>query len=454
MSLFLRLGIGFVLLLGVCWGSASLSAWYQTRETINELFDTQQMLLAKRLLSLDFATLDNVSLPKTKRLLRHNRGDQDDDALAFAVFSRDGKQVLNDGDNGKHLPFEADYQGFRDGRLDNDDDRWRFVWLTTEDQQFRVIVGQEWEYRDDMAKDLVNASVLPWLIALPLMLLLLIGLVWYELRPLKRLAQQLTQREPDDDTPLNAKPLPKEVQPLIVALNGLFSRISAMMHRERRFTSDAAHELRSPLAALQVQSEVIQLAADDEAMRTHALHQLDAGITRATRLVDQLLTLSRVEADDARSAFQSVDLQRTLQDTLIAQLPLADNAGVTLRLHAQAKPVIQGHPLLLSLLVRNLLDNAIRYTPAGSDVDLWLEANSLRIEDNGTGVSEADLQRLGERFWRPAGQEQSGSGLGLSIVRNIAHLHDMQIAFNQRQGGGLCVTLRWSSHALISGAPA
>ncbi len=189
------------MLLGVCWGSASLSAWYQTRETINELFDTQQMLLAKRLLSLDFATLDNVSLPKTKRLLRHNRGDQDDDALAFAVFSRDGKQVLNDGDNGKHLPFEADYQGFRDGRLDNDDDRWRFVWLTTEDQQFRVIVGQEWEYRDDMAKDLVNASVLPWLIALPLMLLLLIGLVWYELRPLKRLAQQLTQREPDDDTP-------------------------------------------------------------------------------------------------------------------------------------------------------------------------------------------------------------------------------------------------------------
>ncbi len=454
MSLFLRLGIGFVLLLGVCWGSASLSAWYQTRETINELFDTQQMLLAKRLLSLDFATLDNVSLPKTKRLLRHNRGDQDDDALAFAVFSRDGKQVLNDGDNGKHLPFEADYQGFRDGRLDNDDDRWRFVWLTTEDQQFRVIVGQEWEYRDDMAKDLVNASVLPWLIALPLMLLLLIGLVWYELRPLKRLAQQLTQREPDDDTPLNPKPLPKEVQPLIVALNGLFSRISAMMHRERRFTSDAAHELRSPLAALQVQSEVIQLAADDEAMRTHALQQLDAGITRATRLVDQLLTLSRVEADDARSAFQSVDLQRTLQDTLIAQLPLADNAGVTLRLHAQAEPVIQGHPLLLSLLVRNLLDNAIRYTPAGSDVDLWLEANSLRIEDNGTGVSEDDLQRLGERFWRPAGQEKSGSGLGLSIVRNIAHLHDMQIAFNQRQGGGLCVTLRWSSHALISGAPA
>lgn len=289
----------------------------------------------------------------------------------------------------------------------------------------------------------MQASVLPWLIALPFMLLLLISLVWSELRPLKQLAKQLAQRAPDDGTPLQAERVPKEVQPLILALNGLFSRISAMMQRERRFTSDAAHELRSPLAALQVQSEVIQLAVDDETMRTHALKQLDSGIARATRLVDQLLTLSRVEADDARSAFEPVSLKQTLQETLAAQLPLADKAGVTLRLHAEAEPVIQGHPLLLSLLVRNLLDNAIRYTPAGSEVDVRLAANSLSVEDNGEGLSDADRQRLGERFWRPPGQEKSGSGLGLSIVRNIAQLHAMQLAFSQRPGSGLCVTLRW-----------
>ena len=379
--------------------------------------------------------------------MRHHRGDQDDDALAFAVFTRDGRQVMNDGDNGRYLPFEAEYQGFHEGQLTNDDDRWRFVWLTTPDQQFRVVVGQESEYRDDMTRDLMKASMLPWLIALPFMLLLLIGLVWSELRPLKTLAQQLAQRAPDDDTPLQADRVPKEVQPLMVALDGLFSRISAMMQRERRFTSDAAHELRSPLAALQVQSEVIQLTADDEVMRTHALQQLDAGIIRATRLVDQLLTLSRVEADDARSAFETVALKRTVQETLAAQLPLADKTGVTLRLHADADPQIQGHPLLLSLLVRNLLDNAIRYTPAGSEVDVRLQANSLSVEDNGEGLSAADLQRLGERFWRPPGQEKSGSGLGLSIVRNIAQLHGMQVSFSQRSGGGLCVTLRWSAPA-------
>lgn len=139
MSLFLRLGIGFVLLVAFCWVSASLSAWHQTRETLDELFDTQQMLLAKRLLTLDFSTLENTTLPKTKAILRHHRGEQDDDALAFAVFTHDGRQVMNDGDNGRYLPFDAASQGFHEGQLTNDDDRWRFVWLTTPDKQFREI---------------------------------------------------------------------------------------------------------------------------------------------------------------------------------------------------------------------------------------------------------------------------------------------------------------------------
>lgn len=443
MSLFLRLGIGLVLILGICWSSASVSAWYQTRDTINELFDTQQMLLARRLVTLDFSSLNSVSLPKTKKMLSHHRGKLDDDALAFAVFNQAGKQILNDGDNGKKMPFSRDDEGFHNGQLTDDDDRWRFVWLTTPDKQFRVIVGQEWEYREDMAKDLMHASVMPWLIALPFMILLLSGLVWYELAPLKRLAKQLAQRKPNDDAPLDSHQVPKEVRPLIVALNGLFSRVSTMMQRERRFTSDAAHELRSPLAALKVQSEVIQLADDDKAMRDHALQQLDSGIQRATRLVDQLLTLSRVEADDARAAFQPVNLHQIVQETLAEQHPQAKKAGTTLTLQGEAGADIQGHPLLLSLMVRNLLDNAIRYTPPGSDIVATLAPGLCSVEDNGQGMSEADLQRLGERFWRPPGQHASGSGLGLSIVRNIAQLHGMSVVFSKGARGGLCVTLRW-----------
>ena len=133
-----------------------------------------------------------------------------------------------------------------------------------------------------MTRNLALASLMPWLYAMPFMLLML---VWFELRPLKHLTASLKQRAPDDATPLADTRLPKEVKPLVIALNGLFRRMAELVQRERRFTSDAAYELRSPLAALRVQGEVIQLADDDEVMRQHALQQLDSGILRATRLV-------------------------------------------------------------------------------------------------------------------------------------------------------------------------
>ncbi|MCW6033290.1 quorum sensing histidine kinase QseC [Pantoea sp. JK] len=443
MSLFLRLAIGFVLLIMLCGGLASLSAWHQTRDTVDELFDTQQMLFAKRLITLDPTSLQDEKLPKTKSILRHHRGDQDDDALAFAIFSADGQPLLNDGENGRDLEFDYQRDGFTDGRLRGDKESWRLVWLTSADKRYRVVVGQEWEYREDMTRDLALSSLLPWLIAMPFMLLLLLALVWFELRPLKRLTLSLHQRAPDDATPLPDTRLPKEVKPLVVALNGLFSRMAHLVQRERRFTSDAAHELRSPLAALRVQSEVIQLADDDEAMRKRAIQQLDSGIVRATRLVDQLLTLSRVEADDLRSEFQPVALAPLLQNLLAEHFPQAEQQNIALQFTSHAEPVMNGHPLLLGLMVRNLLDNALRYSPSGSTIDVQLNARAITVDDNGPGVSDEQLIRLGERFWRPPGQAQTGSGLGLSIVKNIAQLHGVRLQFSQRASGGLRVTLSW-----------
>ena len=441
MSLFVRLATGFVLLILLCGASAGWSAWQQTRDTVNELFDTQQMLFAKRLLALDPTSLHQAVLPRTKTLLRHHRGDQDDDALAFAVFRTDGTPLLSDGENGRGLSFDTRRDGFRDGQLRDDDERWRLLWLTSPDKQYRVVVGQEQEYRDDMTRDLASATLLPWLVAMPFMLLLLLLLVWYELRPLKQLAHRLQQRAPDDATTLPVTHLPREVQPLVAALNDLFGRTAQLVQRERRFTSDAAHELRSPLAALRVQSEVIQLAEDDEQVRRRALQQLDSGIIRATRLVDQLLTLSRVEADDLRSEFQPVALLPLLQALVAEHLPQAAAQQTEITLTSDAAPVMNGHPLLLSLMIRNLLDNALRYAPAQSRIALRLETDSIVVEDNGAGVSDEQLARLGERFWRPPGQVQSGSGLGLSIVKNIAQLHDLQLHFSHAVPQGLRITL-------------
>lgn len=446
LNLRLRLIIGFILLTLLCWGAASIQSWNQTRDKINELYDTQQMLFAKRLATINPAELSQQpqSLPKTKRLLRDHRGDQDDDALAFAVFTRDGRMVLNDGDNGKDFLFSDRRNGFSDGQLRDDDDLWRMVWLETPDQRYRVVVGQEWEYRDDMTRDIVQTNLVPWLFALPVMLILLFWLITRELSPLKRIALQLNHRAPDDGSPLTTPRLPQEVRPIVDALNTLFARINQMLLRERRFTSDAAHELRSPLAALKVQTEVVQLAHDDEPMRHHALNNLNQGIDRATRLVDQLLTLSRLDAETALENRQRIDLSQLLQQAVIDHYAKAQQAGVELKLNLPDAAVErEGHSLLLTLMVRNLLDNAIRYSRSGSTVDITLSQAGFSVADNGPGVSEQDLARIGERFYRPPGQEKSGSGLGLSIVSHIAQLHAMRVRFANRPQGGFIVSLNW-----------
>jgi two-component system sensor histidine kinase QseC len=442
LSLRLRLILLFSLLALLTWGAASLVAWTMTRDNINEVFDTQQMLFAKRLATANLGDLladeSARSLPKTKKLLRHGkRGDQDDDALAFAIFARDGKMLLNDGENGADFRFDGEREGFTDGERKGDDDSWRLLWLTSPDGRYRIVVGQEWDYRRDMALGMVTGQLAPWLAMLPVLMLLIALMVGRELRPLRTVAAGLRRRAPDDATPLDARQVPTEVRPLVDALNALFSRINALLVRERRFTSDAAHELRSPLAALRVQTEVVQLAGDDAQMREHALDNLTLGIDRATRLVDQLLTLSRLDSLSDLAELEPVDWSTLVPMALAEQDRQAHAAGVALRYEQQGAPrPRQGQALLLSLLVRNLVDNAVRYTPAGGTVTLRLTERLLTVEDNGPGVTAEHLARLGERFYRPPGQEQTGSGLGLSIVQRIAGLHGLRVTFANRPEGG------------------
>ncbi|MGP0910652.1 quorum sensing histidine kinase QseC [Serratia sp. CY81593] len=447
LSLRLRLILIFSLLALLTWSTASVVAWVMSRNTINEVFDTQQMLFAKRLATANLGDLladeSARSLPKTKKLVHHGkRGEQDDDALAFAIFDRQGKMLLNDGENGADFLFDGEREGFTDGESKGDDDSWRLVWLTSPDGRYRIVVGQEWDYRRDMALGMVTGQLVPWLATLPVLMLLIALMVGRELRPLRAVAAGLRRRAPDDATPLDARQVPTEVRPLVDALNALFARINALLVRERRFTSDAAHELRSPLAALRVQTEVVQLAGDDAPMREHALDNLTVGIDRATRLVDQLLTLSRLDSLSDLAELAPIDWNDLVTMTLAEQDRQAHAAGVTLRYeHRGTPPPRQGETLLLSLLLRNLLDNAVRYTPQGGVVTVTLSERSLTVEDDGPGVTAEHLARLGERFYRPPGQEQTGSGLGLSIVQRIAGLHGLQISFANRSAGGFVARL-------------
>lgn len=443
LSLKLRLTLLFLALSLTAWFAASLVAWQQTTHKLDKLFDTQQMLFAKRLLTMD---LDEIRAPERMREVpkKAKHGHLDDDALAFAIYASDGTMLLNDGENGRDIPYHYRRDGFDDGRLQDDNDEWRFLWLTSPDGKYRVVVGQEWEYRQDMALDVVSSQLTPWLVALPVMLLLLIVLLSRELKPLKKLAQTLRSRSPDATDALTTQGVPAEVRPLLDSLNHLFTRTQEMMTRERRFTSDAAHELRSPLAALKVQTDVAQLSQDDPQAQEKALAQLHAGIDRASRLVDQLLTLSRLDSLESLDGVEQIPMADLLQSAVMDIYPSAQQAGIDIRLHINAPEVTRtGQQLLLSLLARNLLDNATRYSPRGSVVDVTLNTRSVTVRDNGPGISPDALARLGERFYRPPGQDATGSGLGLSIVKRIAALHGMRVSLGNAPEGGFEVKVNW-----------
>lgn len=432
-SLRLRLIIILSLVSLLLWFGAGAIAWFKAKDETDKVFDAQQILFAQRL-----------ATSNLKQILMQQRGGRmadsfkpprhirqkvlDDDALAFAIFTRQGELILSDGQNGDHITFSP-VKGFAKQRID--DDSWRIFWLPGAGGDLMIAVGQELEYREDIVTDMVLSQLLVWLAGLPILLALIVFVVSRELAPLKRLRHQLQQRSPDDNTPLAIPQLPSEIQPLVDSLNQFFNRTSTMLLRERRFTSDAAHELRSPLTALRVQTEIAQLAGDDSEMRNQALNHLTGGIDRATQLIEQLLTLSRLDSVVELDNLETICWQDLIESLLGERYFAADKKQIELVFEQQAIPAPQlGQPLLISLMLRNLIDNAIHYCPPGSRVCVSLAADRIVVSDNGNGVAADDLEKLGQRFYRPAGQNEKGSGLGLSIVNRIAELHHYSIKYD------------------------
>ena len=448
-SLRLRFSLFFSLLLITAWLAAALLAWKECRDYIDEFFDTQQMLFAKRLATADFGSMTD-RLPSTRVALQENAGAQrgrfEDDALGFAVFTADGKTVLTDGEKGDDFIFAKHSRGFVNTTVYGSKDPWRMVWLASADGRFLVAVGQEEDYRDDMALDMLMEQLFPWAMLLPVLLLGMFWMLSRELAPLREIAENLEARSPEDIGSLETKAVPSEVRPMVTALNSLFTRIGDMLARERAFISDAAHELRTPLTALRVQTEVARMAVDDHEARQHALGNLLRGIDRSTQLVEQLLTLSRLESlREPHSEIPGrsneiisgiLDWPSLLDEVILAHAPRAEKKGITLECTVAGTPKqTRGNPTLIMLLLRNLLDNAVKYTPDGGNIAVVLNDASVVIENSGPGVPDSFIPKLGERFSRPPGQKEPGSGLGLSIAKRAAALSGMRITLRNRVGG-------------------
>ena len=275
------------------------------------------------------------------------------------------------------------------------------------------------------------------------------------LRPLSRFAQALKARSPESLDPVPGLAAPQEVEPLIAALNDLLGRMQAAQAMQRAFVADAAHELRSPLAALQLQLQLVERAESTEA-RVEAIAELKAGLERATHTVQQMLTLARLEPGAAERVRAPVSLADLTRGVVLEQAPLAEARGIDLGLvAADAAAVVAGDAEALRILLANLVGNALRYTPSGGQVDVacgMVDGQAcLEVADSGPGIPPAERERVFDRFYRGVvsgeGGTRGGSGLGLSIVRAIVERHGAHVILDEAVLGGLRVRVIFAADA-------
>ncbi|HEX4510450.1 MAG TPA: ATP-binding protein, partial [Burkholderiaceae bacterium] len=316
-----------------------------------------------------------------------------------------------------------------------------------------IQVAQDLGARKTMAQTLALRAVAPTMVMAPLLMLIVWGVVSMSLRPVARVRQEVAERQPDDLAQVSEDGLPDEVRPLIQELNLLFGRVRQSFDAQSRFVADAAHELRTPLAALGLQVLSLERAGD-EGTRQVAATRLRAGIDRATRLVEQLLALARQEARSAERAQRvEVRLLDVARQAIVDAAPRASARHVDLGLRRADEAIVPGHADALRTLVGNLLDNAIKYTPEGGTIDVEVLRDGhgegvgveLVVEDSGPGIAEEERERVMDRFYRLAGEETVGSGLGLAIAKSIADMHDATLALaGSSQLGGLRASVRFA----------
>ena len=311
-----------------------------------------------------------------------------------------------------------------------------------------VQVAQQTEARGRMAGQLALRAVLPVALLAPVLMLIVWWVVGRAIGPIERVRRQVAARRPDDLAPLPTAGLPAEVRPLVGEMNGLLTRLSDAWDALTHFTADAAHELRSPLAALRLQAQSLQRAPDD-ATRAIASERLLAGIDRATRLVEQLLALARQEGAGEGAELVSLDLTALARNALADAEPEAARHAIALTLDAPtAHVVLRADEAALAVLLRNLLGNALRHTSPGGQVRVGVREEAsvidLTVEDSGPGIAPDERARVLDRFYRVPGTPGHGSGLGLAIVRAIAERHGAALTLDASPTlGGLRVMLRW-----------
>jgi two-component system, OmpR family, sensor histidine kinase QseC len=444
-SLRARLLGGVLGAVAIVWIGVAIAGYLRSRDEMEDLFDAHLAQSAALLVAQISGSGDDdddgeleLELEHAPELHRYARN------VAFQVWER-GRKLRMHSRSAPRTRLSAVEDGFSDASVDGV--RWHVFSTWALDRRVLVQMAERADARDAVAAQIAGHLLLPLLVALPLLGVGLLIAIGRALAPLHALASAVASRDPQHLAPVAAERVPREVRALVDRLNELFARIEASLERERAFTADAAHELRTPLAAIRAQAQVAQRARDD-AERAHALDQVIAGCDRATRLSEQLLTLARLETGAWRERLVRCDLGDVARAVLAEVAPAAHARGVAVELHADAPVAVLGDAPLLHVLLRNLVDNALRYGAGGSAVRVEIERSAfhpvLRVVDQGPGVPAAERTRVLDRFYRGLGSAESGAGLGLAIAARIVALHGATLTLDEGPDGrGLAVTVRW-----------
>jgi two-component system sensor histidine kinase QseC len=437
MSLQRRLMLALLICAPLVWAVATVVSVSRARSEVNELYDSELIRLAREVQSTLAITADGgpAAAGSPPASPKAGEGAADLGDLAIAVWDGRGGRVLNDRE-GAQLSYLQDAVGFVDQEVDGR--LWRVYYLQSDNGSRLVAAGQSVHERDEVVLDLTLSQLVPWLLTLPVLLLVMAWAVRRALAPVHSLASELKSRAADNLVPLaNGQQTPVDLAPLVGAINGLFARVAVLLARERRFVADAAHELRTPLAALRAQWDVVRRSGSGPE-RAHAEARLEAGIERMDRLVTQLLALSRADSADAALLNTSIQWPGIVERAMNDCLALAQRRRIELACEWPPEGVaampLRGDPHLLTVVLRNLLDNAVRYAPEGSTVTLHMGASQLQVDNAGEPLSAEQLAGMGQRFHRSPGQHETGSGLGVSIVQRIAELHGLRLEFSASDG--------------------
>ena len=374
------------------------------------------------------------------------------DKVLYTVTDSEGKKLAGNGNTLRPLSYRRDREGplFSNGEREGQKTRMVSLTFPSKNGIIQLHVSETTQQRQALIRGILANIVIPQL----LLTLIALAVVWYGLkqglRPLDRLRSEVVNRSRDDLSQLDGSKAPAEVRPLIDAVNNLLERLKQVMAAQQRFVADAAHQLRTPFAGLKTQSE-LALRTDDMERKQHALEHIHTSTKHGIRLVNQLLSLARNEpGGQSTDNFASLNLNQLAQECTVNWVQMALEKNIDLGFEGSVSASeVQGDANSLMEMLNNLIDNAIRYTPANGHITVGVmetqQGTELSVEDNGPGIEPQHRERVFERFYRILGSGQSGSGLGLSIVAEVAKRHNAELILGEgRSGTGTRISVRFT----------